>query len=57
MKIILGLLGAAALSLSAGAALADMQPIPNPPEHHAPMHGHHHGPSRHHHHHHHHGHH
>ena len=42
MKIMLSILGAAALSFSAGAALADMQPIPNPPEHAHAMHGHHH---------------
>ena len=43
MKIILGVLAVAALSFSAGAALAQMQPIPNPPEHGHAMYGHHHG--------------
>jgi Spy/CpxP family protein refolding chaperone len=49
--VILTVSAVAALTLTAGAALADMQPIPNPPEmhhHHMMMWG------RHHHHHHHH---
>ena len=38
--VILTVAAVAALSLTAGAALADMQPIPNPPEmhHHGMMH-------------------
>ncbi len=51
MKIILCILGAAALSFSAGAAVAEMQPIPNPPEHGRAMHDHHHMRQWHHHHH------
>ena len=52
MKTILCILGAATLSFSAGAALAEMQPIPNPPERGHTMHGHHHWRAWHHHHHH-----
>ena len=51
MKIILGVLAAAALSFSTGAALAEMQPIPNPPEHAHGMHGYHHAQKWHRHHH------
>jgi hypothetical protein len=59
-SIIAAAVGAAVLALG-GAAYADMQPIPNPPEtHHGGHHGHghharHHHMMRHHHHHHHHG--
>jgi hypothetical protein len=61
MKLVtLSLAAATAFLLSAGVAAADMQPIPNPPETHHPMHhGRHHGMGHHHHGmgHHHHGHH
>lgn len=50
MKLLYAVLAAAALSFAAGSALADMQPIPNPPETHHAMHGHHHHAARHHHH-------
>jgi hypothetical protein len=58
MKLLYAALSAAVVSFAAGSALADMQPIPNPPETHHAMHGHH-GYQHHrpHHHHHHHGHH
>ena len=58
MKLLYAVLAAAAVTFAAGSALADMQPIPNPPETHHAMHHHgrhhhmmHHHMMRHHHHH------
>jgi hypothetical protein len=51
-RVTLAISALAAFALSAGMAVADMQPIPNPPEHHHMMtHHHHHHVIVHHHHH------
>ena len=49
-RVTLAISALAAFALSAGMAVADMQPIPNPPEHHHMMMHHHHHMVMHHHH-------
>jgi len=48
-RVTLAISALAAFALSAGMAVADMQPIPNPPEHHHMMMHHHHMVMHHHH--------